>query len=143
QRFQPRVETEEPVEIERAVFSVGRPGNRDAGPRLVVLGFAERHNDVQAVDGAALEDRDQPARPPRSIRGERGAREKRRREAEAHEGEGAVLEKHSPGQHGHFLWKSGPPSASARSLSLRARRSAKFIRFTSAPVLTHASALSE
>ena len=99
ERLQARVEAEETIEIERGVLSGARLLNRDAGPGLVVLGFAERHDDVQAVGSAALEDRDELLGARRASLRERRAREERRREADAHEGEGAVLEEDSAGNH--------------------------------------------
>jgi hypothetical protein len=63
QRFQARVQAEEAVEVEGARVAAAGASNRDARPRPVVLLFAERHDDVEAVDGAALEDRDELLRP--------------------------------------------------------------------------------
>ena len=74
ERRQPRMQAEEAVEIDRRARS--RPGraDRDARARLVVVALAERHDHVQSVDGAALEDRDQhpPARLRRRRRCARG-----------------------------------------------------------------------
>src|SRR5262249_10027145 len=111
-----RVQAEEAVELERAVLAIVRPRDRDARPRRVIRRIAVRDDEVEAVDGAALENRDQapgasgPVVPRRrgGMRGERG------REAEADEGERAVLQKPPGGTHGHRLWNSGEPSCSAR-----------------------------
>src|SRR6185437_3411980 len=90
-----------------------RPRHGDAGPRGVVLALAEWHDHVQAVDGAALEDRDQHLAPRRAGRLD-GSREERGRESEADEREAAALEEHASGQHGGYLrWNSGEPSVSA------------------------------
>ena len=95
ERLQPRVESEEAVEIDRGVFADARPGDRDARPRAVVLGFAERHDHAQAVHGAALKDRDELLARARPSLRERRAREERRREPEAHQRERAVLQEDS------------------------------------------------
>src|SRR5262245_29983689 len=92
QRLQARIQAEEPVEIDcAAAGGVAGLGDGDAGPGAVVLRVAERYDHVETVYGAALEDGDQPARTRRSIRCEGGAREERRREAKADEGERAVF----------------------------------------------------
>src|SRR5207253_6508090 len=92
QWLQPRIEAEEAIEIHRSVLAGVRPRNRDARPRAVVLRFAERHDDAEAVDRAALEDGNQLLRAARATRGKRRAREKRRREPEADESERTVFE---------------------------------------------------
>ena len=82
QRREARIESEEAVEIDRGVVAGAGPRDRDARPRPVVFAFAERYDDAQAVDGAALKDRDEllgAAGGPR----ERCPREERRREPEA------------------------------------------------------------
>ena len=57
------MEAEEAVEID-ARRRRRRPAARSrCRPRAVVVGLAERHDHVQAVDGAALEDRDEQLRP--------------------------------------------------------------------------------
>ena len=101
ERRQPRVEAEEAVEVDGRVAAAGRPRNRDRRPRLVVIGLAVRHDDAQAVDGSALEDGDEPLRANGSSLREGRAREERRREAEADEREGAVLEEDATGGHRH------------------------------------------
>ena len=77
ERRQARVQAEEAVEIERrAIASAARLGDRDRRPRRVVVALAERDDDVEAVGGAALEDRDQHLAPA-GARG-RGPRHERR-----------------------------------------------------------------
>src|SRR5689334_20485064 len=54
------MQAEEAVEIDRDFGVSGlRFGNRDRRARVVITRFTERHDDVQAVDRAALKDRDQ------------------------------------------------------------------------------------
>ena len=94
ERREPRVEAEETVEIDRPVVAARRL-HRDPRPRAVVLALAERHDDAEAVDRTALEDRDEPLRARRGARGIRRPREERRRETEADAGERALLEEDS------------------------------------------------
>jgi hypothetical protein len=103
QRLQSRVQTEEAVEIDRAVLGIARFRNRDAGARAIVVRFAERHDDVEAVDRAALENRDQPLGADRPVRRKRSAREECRREAEAHERERSMFQENATRLHGYFL----------------------------------------
>ncbi len=51
------MQAEEAVEIDDAILAGARDGERR--PHLVVRGFAVRHDDVEAVGGAALEDHDE------------------------------------------------------------------------------------
>src|SRR5437773_110778 len=74
--------------------------NRDARPCAVVLALAERHDDAQAVDRAALKDGDEHPAARGSTLGERRTREKRRREPETDQGEGAVFQKDATRDHG-------------------------------------------
>src|SRR5439155_3077724 len=99
QHTEPRVEPEEAIEVDGGVIARARPGDRDAWPRAVVLLVAEGHDDVEAVDGAALKDRDQLARAHRSALRERGAGEKRRRNPEADQCERSVFQKNTSGNH--------------------------------------------
>ncbi len=99
QRPQARIEPEEAVEVERGPLGCRRLRDRDARARAVVLGVAERYDDAEAVDGAALEDRNQPFCASRRAGGAHRPREERRREPEAHEGERAVLQEYSAGLH--------------------------------------------
>src|SRR5215813_9752204 len=174
ERPEPRMEPEETVEIDRSL-RIGRTWNRDARARRVVLALAERYHHVEAVDRAALEDRDEDLAPHRG-RGLDGARQERRREAQAEEGQPSVLHEDASREHGYLLWNSGDPSVNAAicfgsvafaivaavddEMSLASAdptwplpgstprmrpltsASAKFILFSSAPVFTHASALS-
>ena len=50
------MEPEEAVEVEGRAFARARARDRDRGPRVVVRLLAVRHDDVQSIDGAALED---------------------------------------------------------------------------------------
>ncbi len=68
ERRQPRMHAEEPVEIERRIRRRAGPCDRDARPRRVVVALAERHDHVQAVDRAALEDRHQHLAPSAPLR---------------------------------------------------------------------------
>ena len=99
QRLQPRVETEEAVEIERRAVARAGTSDRDARASSVVLALAERHDDAEAVDGAALKDRDQLLRAAVPARGERRPRQKGWREPERDECERAVLQKYASGCH--------------------------------------------
>ena len=98
ERTKPRVEAEEAVEIDCGDGGIAvraGPRNRDARARAVVLAVAERHDDAQAVDGAALKDRDELPGAPAAALCVRRARQERRREAQADQRERAVLEKDS------------------------------------------------
>ena len=55
--------------------------------------FAVRHDDIEPVDRAALEDRNQPLVAPGRRRRGNGARQERRHEAEANERKGPVTKK--------------------------------------------------
>ncbi len=85
------MQPEEAVEIDGGIGAASRPLNRERRARRVVVALAERHDHVQAVHGAALEDRDEDALP-RAAGCRRGAREKLRREPEADEREPPVLQ---------------------------------------------------
>ena len=96
ERRHARMQPEEPVEIDGTVLLV-RFLNRDRRTRAVVGLLAERHDHVQAVDGAALKDGDEHflAR----LRRFGGARDEGGREPETHEREAAVLEENASGHH--------------------------------------------
>ena len=98
ERREPRVHPEEAVEIERRFGRGSGPRDRDARPRRVVVALAEWHDHVEAVDGAALEDRHEDFAPWGGFSD--GAREKLRREAQAHERQPAVLQEYSSRDHG-------------------------------------------
>src|ERR1700681_3112517 len=91
ERLEPRGEAEEDIEIDDGVVAGAWARDGDARPRLVVVGFSERHDDVQAVDGSALKNRDELFGAPRLSLRERGSHQERRGEAEADERERAVL----------------------------------------------------
>lgn len=87
-----RIEAEESVEVECCSFTRFGTTDGDTRPRAVVLRLAVRHHHVQAVHGATLENRDELTRVATAPSGKRGAGQERRREAETHQGERAVLE---------------------------------------------------
>src|SRR5439155_4381174 len=103
QRLQPRVEAEESVEIDCRAVTRSGTSDGDARPRAVVLAFAEWHDDVEAIDGTALKDRNQLFRAAARAGGERGSRQERRREAERHERERALFQEDSSGRHMHLV----------------------------------------
>jgi hypothetical protein len=51
------MQPEEAVEIDGGIGARSRARHRDIRPQTSVFGFAERHDHVQSVDGATLEDR--------------------------------------------------------------------------------------
>src|SRR5262245_64841395 len=106
------METEKAVEVDRAAIRSWRR-NRDGGPQAVVLAVAVRHDHVEPVDGAALEERDQQLAPRARCR--RGAREERWGEADGEHRHCSRLDEQASGVHGYFLWKSGEPSRTPRS----------------------------
>ncbi len=98
QRRHAGVQAEEAVEIERsAVATAPRLGNRDRRPRRVVRPLAERHHHVEAVDGPALEDRDQDLAALRT--GGRGTRDEAGREPEADERQPTISQEDASGNH--------------------------------------------
>ena len=86
------MQSEEAVEIDRAVGAAGLR-DRDVGPRAIVLGLAERHDHVEAVNRAALEHDDQKLAALGAFR--RDATDEARRESEA-EQRHAALPKEDP-----------------------------------------------
>jgi len=62
ERRHPRMQAKVPIEIDRAVR---RAGLRDCDRRAcaVIVSVAERHDHIEAVHGAALEDHDQQFSP--------------------------------------------------------------------------------
>ena len=87
ERRQPRVEGEEAVEIEPGV-GAARPGNGDCRAALVIRALAVRHDHVEPIHRAALEDGDEQFLARRA--GCCRARKKRRRKSEADQREPAV-----------------------------------------------------
>src|SRR5688572_7669298 len=85
ERRQPRMESEEPVQVERALLPAVWPPDRNRRPRAVVVGFAMRHDHAETVHRAPLKDRDELLRAPSGARRKRGAREKRRCKTKADE----------------------------------------------------------
>src|SRR5437764_5551825 len=110
QRRQPWVQAEEAIEVDGA-FGIVRRRNRDAWARRVVVAFAERHDHVQTVHRAALEDRNQDL-PPSSASGFDRAREKRGRKSQTEKRQPPVLHEDASRDHGYLLWNSGEPSVS-------------------------------
>src|SRR5260221_13444935 len=95
ERRQPRVESEEPVEVDcRPVAAVG-PRDRDRRPGSIVVVLSVRNDDAQAIDGTALKNRNQLFRTTYRAGGKRGPREERRREPEAHQRERSVFQKYT------------------------------------------------
>src|SRR5262249_24575622 len=131
QRLQPWIEPEKAVEIERRSVARAGPSDRDARASPVVLALAERHDDAEAVDGAALEDGNQLFRAAALAGRERGPSEKRRREPERHEGAGAVFQEYASRSHSHYRSPEGSRSfvrRSAKASRSFVRRSAKASR---------------
>src|SRR4029079_8767204 len=95
---QTRMQPEKAVEVDGRVGRCARFRDRQGGPRLVVRALAVRHDHVQTIYCTALEDGDQHFAS-RVGRGHR-SRQKRWREAEADEGESAVLQKDASRNHG-------------------------------------------
>jgi hypothetical protein len=97
------MQPEETIEIERAVRARAR--NRDRRTQPVVLGLAVRNHHVEAIDGTAVEDRNQ--KPSESAGGPgarrvRGPGQERRRETDREHRHRARSEEHSPGRHGYL-----------------------------------------
>src|SRR6266581_924865 len=91
------MQAEEAVEVECRFFR-----NVDCRSRAVVRSLAVRHDDVETVRRAALEEDDQALRPRARIGGAiGGSRQKTRQWRCADRGQGAVAEEHSAGN-GHF-----------------------------------------
>jgi hypothetical protein len=101
------VQREEAIEID-GPLSRAWTRNRDRRAKRVVVGLAVRHHHVQAVDGAALKDRDEELSARSRAFG--GAREERRREAERHHRHSARLDEDATREHGN------PQSLIGRSL---------------------------
>src|SRR5262249_58717670 len=89
------IRTQEPGEIDRGLVTAAGRRYGNGRPRPGVLPLAERNDDAEAVDGAALEDGDQLFRAAALARRERSAGGKRRRGAEADAREGALFEGHT------------------------------------------------
>ncbi len=91
ERCQPRVHPEEAVEIDGGISARAGTGYGDARTGRVVGAFAERHDHVQPVDSAALEDGHEDFAP--RVRRRNRPRKERRREPEADQRKAAILEK--------------------------------------------------
>jgi hypothetical protein len=87
------VQAEETVEIDSAISHVGGR-DCDARARRVVVAFAERHDHVQPVNRAALENRDQHLAARRTSGFDRSF-EERWRESNAHQRHAAMLEEYA------------------------------------------------
>src|SRR5207244_13268407 len=60
ERREARMQTEKSVEVDRRIGAAAlRLRNRDGWAHAVVIGFAKRHDDVQPIGRAALEEHDQ------------------------------------------------------------------------------------
>ena len=93
------METEESIEVDDLVLR-----NGDAGAHRVVVLFAIRDDDVEAVGGATLEDDDEAAIGRRRALGEDGADEKSGDRRGARERESAFVEEEAAGcVHGFLL----------------------------------------
>ena len=91
QRRKAGVQPEESVEIDGGIFRPAGGRNRQRRASGIVGALAERHDHVEPVDGAALENRDQYT-PPRVCCSD-CSRQKRWSEAKTDEGQPAVFEK--------------------------------------------------
>src|SRR5262249_55944591 len=98
ERREARVETEEAVEIERAVLRAGRR-HRDSRPRACIFAIAKRDDEAEAVDGAPLKDGDEPFRVWSGFSRPDRPSEKRGCKSQADERERAVLEDDSTRYH--------------------------------------------
>ena len=98
ERRQPRVQPEEPIEIDRGIRRRAWFRDGERRPCGVVITLAERHDHVQAVDCATLENRNQHA--PAGFRRRHGARQERRSKAKADERKPAVLHEDASRDHG-------------------------------------------
>ncbi len=150
-----RVQAEEAVEVDRRAHRVAAgTWNRNRRTQAVVVGVAVRDDHVEAVHGAALEDGDEQLAP--GAGGGRRAAEERGGEAEREHRHRAGLEEQSSiHRQSQKRWNSGEPICSASSraggapagsvtpgMFPDARRVAKFMRVTSPPADSHASAVS-
>src|SRR5579863_4160090 len=110
------VETEEAVEVDRTVRRA-RAWHRDGGSATVVRLFTERHDDVEAINRAALEDGDEHL-----LAGlgcvSRGGDESRG-EAQTHERQTAVLEEDASGHHTDSPWWTSASGTRANQGSAR------------------------
>src|SRR6188768_2565527 len=108
------MQAEAAVEIDRPVV-LARRLNRDRRTQLVVALLEVRHDDVQAVGGAALEDRDEDL----AVSLARSGSPNQPRWSGAHAGNGDRRRAHeiTAGQHDDYLlWKSGEPMTSEASI---------------------------
>src|SRR5204862_3152653 len=90
ERRQPRIESEEAVEVDGGVVGGPRALYGDARTRAIVLIVTDRHNHAEAIHGAPLKDRDEPLRPRGCARRKRRSRQEGWREAETDQRERAV-----------------------------------------------------
>ncbi len=88
------MEREEAIQIDPAIVGVPRPWNGNRRPALVVGPLAIGHHDVEAVDGAALEDGNEEL--PAAWRGRDRPRQDRRCESKAQESQAAVTKEDAP-----------------------------------------------
>ena len=85
------MQTEEAIEIERCLSAAVGFRNRDVRPHVVVAVLAVRHDDIQAINRAALKDRNQRLAPAAvdvlKVRGQRALEKRRRRSHHSERGE--------------------------------------------------------
>src|SRR5262245_48115884 len=117
------MEPEPSIEIDRAVGLPGRR-DRDRGAQLVVGLLEERHDHVQAVGRAALEDGHQDLLSPRSALSRR-ADQPGGREADARHRHSRRSQKEASRQHVYLLWNSGDPITRLARIDGVASRSAR------------------
>ena len=86
------MESEEAVEVENRIRTASRRRDRQRRTRRIVVALTKRHDHVQAVDGAALKNRDQRLAAALFALASR-ASDERRRETETDERESTVLQK--------------------------------------------------
>src|SRR5256884_3026292 len=90
------MQTEKSVEVDRRIGAAAlRLRNRDGWAHAIVIGFAKRHDDVQPIGRAALEEHDQLLFARHRCRGDR-ALKKRGHGAQPHHGHAALLQKIPP-----------------------------------------------
>src|SRR5580700_4522486 len=99
------MKSEESVQIDSRVGSAVWLGNRDRWPQFVIPLLAERHYHVQAVDRAALKDRDQDFLAGFGrFSGEDRARQPGRQGADAEHRERGAFQEHTSGWHCSYLF---------------------------------------
>ena len=104
QRRKRGMQPEESIEIDRGVFAAVRPRDGDGRAQIVIRLLAVRHDNVQPVRGAALEDRHQYLFPRRwRVRGIQRPLQPQRRRAHADHRQRRITKKNTPIRHTYFL----------------------------------------